>query len=97
MICQAADENMIYHLPPPGVPSEPNRIKGSEYWEIVRSKPDVIYLSPAFEMKYTRSPRAVQARKELADLRGKERAGVLCGPENQEKQRLLRFTQADEE
>ncbi len=45
LICQAADENMIYHLPPPGVVSEPYRITGPQYWEIVRSKPDVIYLS----------------------------------------------------
>jgi hypothetical protein len=97
LICQAADENLIYHLPPPGAASAPNRITGPEYWKIVRSKPDVIYLSPAFEMKYTRSPRAVQARKKLAELRAKEHAGVLSEAENREMQQLFPFMEDGEE
>ena len=97
MICQAADENMIYHLPPPGVASEPNRIKGPEYWKIVRSKPDVIYLSPAFGMQFTRSPRAVQARRKFAELQAKEHAGVLSETENREKQQLFAFMENGEE
>jgi hypothetical protein len=97
LICQAADENMIYHLPPPGVASEPNRIKGPEYWKIVRSKPDVIYLSPAFEMRYTRSPLAVQARQKFAELQAKEHAGVLSATENEEMQQLFPFMEDGEE
>jgi hypothetical protein len=97
MICQAADENMIYHLPPPGVVSEPNRIKAAEYWKIVRSKPDVIYLSPAFGMSYTRSPRAVQARARFTELQAKEHAGLLSEAENREKKQLLLFTEDGEE
>ncbi len=88
---------MIYHLPPPGIMSEPNRIKGPEYWKIVRSKPDVIYLSPAFGMQFTRSPRAVQARREFAELQAKEHAGVLSETENKEMQRLFAFMEDGEE
>jgi hypothetical protein len=97
IICQAADENMIYHLPPPAGPSEPCRITGEDYWKIVRSKPDVIYLSPAFEMKYTRSPRAVQARREFTDLKAKEHAGLLSAGEARYIQQLLPFMDNGEE
>jgi hypothetical protein len=97
LICQAADQDMIYHLPPPGVVAEPNRIEGPEYWNIVRSKPDVIYLSPAFEMRYTRSPVAVQARRIFADLQAKEDAGVLSETEYKEMQGLLPFMDDGEE
>jgi hypothetical protein len=96
LICQAADENMIYHLPPPGATSEPNRITGPEYWKIVRSKPDVIYLSPAFGMQFTRSPLAVQARTKFADLKAKEHAGLLSERENNEIQSLLPFMEDGE-
>jgi hypothetical protein len=97
MICQAADENMIYHLPPPGMVSEPSRITGPDYWKIVRSKPDVIYLSPAFGMNYTRSPRAVQARSRFAELEAKEHAGLLSHTEKVEKQKLFAFMEDGEE
>lgn len=89
IICQAADENMIYHLPPPGSKSKPNQIKAEEYWKIVRSKPDVIYLSQAFDMQFTRSPLAVRSRKRFAELSAKAHAGVLTEAETKEKQQLL--------
>jgi hypothetical protein len=96
MICQAADEDLIYHLPPPGSLSEPNRITGDEYWKIVKSKPDVILLSPAFGMQHTRSPRAVQARNKHAELKAKKHAGKLSEKENEQMQGLLLFTDDDE-
>jgi predicted ATP-binding protein involved in virulence len=46
-ICQAADVDGIFYLPAPGSDAEPAKIKSPEYWKIVKSKPDVIYLSPA--------------------------------------------------
>jgi hypothetical protein len=97
MICQAADENMIYHLPPPGESSEPTRIEGDEYWKIIRSKPDEILVSSAFGMQFTRSPRAVQARRRYAELRAKEHAGVLSETESWEMQPLLSFMVDGEE
>lgn len=96
MICQAADENMIYHLPPPGSQSEPNRIEGDEYWNIVKSKPDVIYLSSAFGMQYTRSPRAVQARRRRAELKAKAHAGLLSAAESNQMKQLDLFADVDE-
>jgi hypothetical protein len=95
MICQAADENMIYHLPPTGTVAEPNRIRGAEYWKIVKSKPDAIYLSPAFGMQFTRSPRAVNARNQLAELRAKEQAGLLSEPESKQMRQLTLFADED--
>jgi len=96
MICQAADENMIYHLPPPGSVCEPNRIIDADYWNIVKSKPDVIYLSPAFGMQFTRSPRAVQARKQFSELKAKKHAGILSDAEEEVMQGLLPFTDEDQ-
>jgi hypothetical protein len=94
LICQAADENGIFHLPPPGCGEEPFRITGPEYWKIVTSKVDTIYLSPAFNMQYTRSPRAVAAREEYAELRAKENAGVLSDQESKVIQQLLPFVES---
>jgi uncharacterized protein (TIGR02646 family) len=42
----------------------------------VAGRPDTILLTPAFGLPNTRSPRAVDARAELAKYRGKHRAGV---------------------
>ena len=41
-VCQAADENGIFCLPPPGTDAQPTRITEAEYSKIVKSKPDVI-------------------------------------------------------
>ncbi len=96
-ICQAADRNGIFHLPPPGVGAEPSRIKDPEYWKIVKSKPDVIYLSPAFGMHHTRSPRAVAARDEYAELRAKERANRLGSDDRGRMRQLRLFVEEDDE
>jgi len=97
MICQAADENLIYHLPPPGDQSEPIRIQGEDYKKIIRSKPDEIFVSPAFRMEHTRSPRAVKARRKFAELQAKEHAGVLSETEKREQQQLFSFMDNGEE
>jgi len=97
LICQAADENGIFHLPPPGSPTEPTQIKEAEYWKIIKSKPDVIYLSPAFGMTYTRSPRVVRAREEHARLSAKKAAGGLGPTETQTLKQLSLFVDEDEQ
>ena len=55
MICMAADEHGIFHLPPPGSAEEPFRISDPEYHKIIRSTADTVYLSSAFSLQYTRS------------------------------------------
>ena len=96
IICQAADEDAIFHLPAPGSDRHPFRIAHEDYQKIIRSTPDAIYVSPAFDMQYTRSPRAVQARREYATLRAKEKAGRLTSQEADHIQSLLQFVDPEE-
>ncbi len=86
IICQAADERGIFHLPAPGSDERPFQVSDEDRANIVRGKLDTIYLSPAFNMPHTRSPRAVKAREQHARLRSKQ-AGV--GLTEQEKEQLL--------
>ena len=88
IICQAADQDGIFHLPTPGTDVKPFQIKGEEYQRIIRSKPDAIYVSPAFGLEHTRSPLAVRKREEYAGLRAKQHAGRLSGSEGQEIRQL---------
>lgn len=88
IICQAADEHGIFHLPPPGSGAEPFRLTDEDYRRIIASKPDAIYVSPAFNMQHTRSPRAVANRQRYSQLRSKDAAGALTPEERREKKQL---------
>lgn len=96
IICQAADQDGIFHLPTPGTGVRPFQIAGEDYQKIVRSTPDAIYVSPAFDMQYTRSPRAVKARHDYAALRAKEKAGRLTPQEAEHIQQLMQFVDREE-
>jgi hypothetical protein len=96
-VCQAADPHGIFHLPMPVVGAEPTRITEPEYWKIVKSKPDVIYLSPAFGMEHTRSPRAVDARDRYSQLRAKESANCLTAQDREQMKKLFLFVDDDDE
>jgi hypothetical protein len=56
-ICQAADANGLFILPPPGQGREPHRVEDAERMRITASRPDAIYRSPAFGLEDTYSPR----------------------------------------
>jgi predicted ATPase len=88
LICQAADERMIFHLPSPGTALEPFQIGERDYREIIASRPDQIYRSPAFGMKHTLSPPMVAASHRYANLKAKQLAGLLSASEHSEMQRL---------
>ncbi len=75
IICQAADENGLFHLPEPGSDQKPRALSKSEYRKVIASRPDTILRTVAFGMENTRSPRAVEARSEYAKLRAKEQGG----------------------
>ncbi len=96
MICQAADEKGIFHLPAPGT-GDPFQLGPEDYWNIVRSTPDVIYVSPAFAMPYTRSPRTVNARKDYARLKAKQHSGRLTSSEMRQKQQLKLFVNGEDD
>jgi hypothetical protein len=90
LICQAADKRGIFHLSPPDSDQPPFQLGEDDYWSIIRSKPDAIYLSPAFGLTHTRSPRAVDARRRYATLRAKkEEVGLTDGEKSQFKQLSL--------
>jgi hypothetical protein len=91
LICQAADERGLFHLPPPGTPDGPFQLGEMDYKAVIRSKPDAIYLSPAFGLQHTRSPRAVEARREYARLRAKEKEIGLSPAEKKEYTQLSLF------
>lgn len=97
MICQAAVEDGIFHLPEPGSDAAPFRLRGDDYRRIVRSTPDAILLSPAFGLEHTRSPVAVSSRRRFAELRSKKAASKLTAREQAEMQQLCLFVEESED
>ena len=97
IICQAADQNGIYHLPAASSAQPPFRLSPDDYTKIVRSTCDNILISPAFQMEYTRSPKAVSSRKRFSQLRAKAAAGRISANEKSEYQSLLKFLDDDEQ
>jgi len=95
IICQAADEGGLFHLPPPGSDAHPFPVSVDDYGKIVRGKLDTIYLSPAFELTHTRSPEAVRAREQHARLRSKK-AAVGLSPEEKRQLDLFEWWVKDE-
>lgn len=96
LICQAADERGLFHLPAPGDEHEPFQLDNDDYWSIIRSKPDVILLSPAFGLRHTRSPRAVASRRRYADLRAKKRQIGLTTEETKVFRQLSLFADSND-
>jgi hypothetical protein len=75
IICQAADTNGLFVLPEPGSGTRPGPLIDEDYRKVIASRPDTILLTPAFGLKNTRSPRAVEGRAEFAKLEAKKRGG----------------------
>ncbi|MFY9821425.1 MAG: AAA family ATPase [Thermoanaerobaculia bacterium] len=96
LVCQAADENGIFHLPPPGSGESPFQVSLEDYWKIIRSKADEIYLSPAFGLTQTRSPEAVKARQGYARLKAKKKALSLTPEENRQMKLFGRYVDPEE-
>jgi hypothetical protein len=95
MVCTAADERGLFHLPSPGDQGEPFAVSDEDYWKVIKSTPTEIFMSPAFNMKQTRSPRAVAARMDYARLRAKARAHPLSAHEESEKEQLRLWVEDD--
>ncbi|MBB4755181.1 AAA family ATPase [Actinoplanes lobatus] len=91
LVCQAADNGRIYHLPQPGV-GEPFILTEDEFNKVIAGKADEILLTPAFGLEHTRSPRAVESRRRHAQLRAKARMRRLSEGEEQEMEQLSLFT-----
>lgn len=98
IICQAADENGLFVLPAPGSDVAPGPLDDDEYKKVIASRPDTILLTSAFGLQNTRSPKAVEARAELAKLEAKQRSGAkLTSNEQGAMKQLLLFADVDEE
>lgn len=97
LICQAADEDGIFHLPPPGEMTLPFQLSHMDYQHIIASRPNEIYLSPAFGLTHTRSPRAVRARQKYSQLQAKKSAKGLSPEEEKQAKQLSLFVRDDEE
>jgi predicted ATP-binding protein involved in virulence len=93
LICQAADEGGIFHLSAPGTGSKPFRVSNDDYRKIIAGRPDAILLSPAFGLEYTRSPRAVEARREYSRLQAKQRSVALSKEERKKQLELELFVE----
>ncbi|MFF8313201.1 AAA family ATPase [Streptomyces lydicus] len=91
LVCQAADHGRIYHVPQPGQ-GEPFMLAHEDYEKVIAGKPEEILLSPAFGMRNTRSPLAVEARRRRARLKAKEMSGApLASEEAAELEQLKIF------
>ncbi|MFF2744969.1 AAA family ATPase [Kitasatospora sp. NPDC058048] len=90
LVCQAADNGRIYHIPQPGQ-GEPFMLTEEDYARVIAGKPDEILLTPAFGLRNTRSPRAVTARTRRARLKAKEMAGANLAPEEQRELEQLQL------
>jgi predicted ATPase len=91
LICQAADQKGLFHLPAPGSDAHPFQLSDKDYWQVVKSNADVVYLSPAFDLHHTRSPRTVDARRKFAELNAKKAATRLSAAETTELGQLALF------
>lgn len=92
IICQAADANGLFVLPEPGSRDKPHALTHDEYNKVISSRPDTILLTPAFGLKNTRSPRAVEGRAEYSKLKAKQNAGAtLSKAEHTKMQQLQLF------
>lgn len=98
LICQAADPNGIFVLPEPGSSKKPYPLSADDYRKVIASRPDTILLTPAFGLRNTRSPRAVEGRAEYSKLMSKKRSGArLSGQELERLGQTSMFAPSDEE
>ena len=80
-ICQAADEDGVFHLPQTESGRQPFQLSPEQYRRVVSSTADPIYWSEAFDMRETRSPRAVEREQRHGELESRRRAGLLTADE----------------
>jgi energy-coupling factor transporter ATP-binding protein EcfA2 len=98
IICQSADTNGLFVLPEPASGDSPRPLTHEDYQKVIASRPDTILLTPAFGLQNTRSPRAVAARAEYAQLQAKKRAGArLTAKEETRVTQLQLFATPEEE
>jgi AAA domain, putative AbiEii toxin, Type IV TA system len=93
LVCPAANQGRIYHLPNrmPDTTAAPFMLSAADYEQVIAGKPDQILLSPAFGLPHTRSPYAVRARERHARLISKRMSAGLSDDEQDEMEQLALF------
>jgi|JI10StandDraft_1071094.scaffolds.fasta_scaffold206822_2 energy-coupling factor transporter ATP-binding protein EcfA2 len=94
-VAQAADVGGLYRLPGPGSGEAPLRIEEAERQRIIRQTPDQILRGPVFDLEATRSPLAVEERRELSQLDARRRAHSLVAGQQQRFDELERLYPED--
>jgi predicted ATPase len=94
LICSAADNGRVYHLPQP-TQGAAFRLSDQDYQSIVAGKPDEILLSPAFELFQLHSIRAVEKRRRRAQLLSKSSSTELSRNEQEELGQLDMFANVE--
>lgn len=97
LICQAADEAGLFHLPEPGSDELPRALEEDERRGIIAARPDQILRSPAFQLQNTRSPVAVENRRQFDGLRAKQREADLSDSEQATLRQLEFWVGVDED
>lgn len=95
-VCQAADELGIYTLDD-SLENQSSRVSEEDWKKIVSGTSDQALLSPVFGLIHTRSPRAVEARKEWSELRAKQNRNKLNDAEIKRIKQLELFVSSDVE
>ncbi len=94
LVCTAADNGRVYHLPQPDK-GQGFRLSEADYNRIIAGKPDEILLSPAFELYQLHGVHAVEKRRRRADLLAKAGAISLSNQEEQELEQLDMFASVE--
>ena len=95
IICQAADNGGVFHLPAITSDRPPFQLSDEEYRKVIKSGSDDILCSEAFELPYVRSDRAIKARRSFSQLRSKEASVGLSPEENVQLRQLGLFVDDD--
>lgn len=90
-VCQAADDLGVYALSERGSDETAIRLDMEEWKRIVAGTVDQILKSSAFRLSHTRSPRAVNSRKEWSSLRAKQMRSELSSEESHRMKQLELF------
>lgn len=96
-VCQAADDLGVYALSSEEGDSGQARLDQSEWQKIIAGTVNDILTSRAFQLTQTRSPKAVEARKEWSKLRAKQMRFELNGDESARMKQLQLFVTDEDE
>ncbi|MBN5034440.1 AAA family ATPase [Stenotrophomonas maltophilia] len=94
-VCQAADDLGVYYLTGSQGDSTSTRVSEEQWKNIVSGTADDVLRSVAFGLTHTRSPRAVDARREWSGLKAKKNRLGITPDEEKRMEQLSLFVDSD--